>query len=150
MRTFIPCIVVYYYPPARSQSSASSIRSRRKSASSADDDDFFALSDSEVSYSGAIDVDEDSAAELETKAMKSKYKAADALEKKIKAKRPSMKNDNSRGSQNFLMTAAEQRALEKKSDKKEKEDPYAFLADVRDVGLQDCYRYPANNIISLI
>jgi DNA mismatch repair protein MSH6 len=32
-----------------------------------------------------------------------------------------------------LLTAAEQRALEKKTDKKEKEDPFLFLQDIRDV-----------------
>ncbi|KAF8518415.1 DNA mismatch repair protein Msh6 [Hysterangium stoloniferum] len=122
-----PRLITYHHPPARSQSSATSAQSRRKSVSSADEDDFNA---SEVSYSGAIDVDEDSEAELEAKPKKSKYKAADTTEKKTK--RPSMKNGHSGGSQNFLMTAAEQRTLEMKTDKKEKEDPYTFLLDVRD------------------
>ena len=55
-----------------------------------------------------------------------------------KATRPSLKKGGSSekgkpgGSTSFL-TAAEQAALEKKSDKKEKEDPFEFLKDVRDV-----------------
>lgn len=43
------------------------------------------------------------------------------------------KGESETGSQNFLLTAAEQRALEKKSDKKEKDDPFSFLQDIRDV-----------------
>ncbi|KAF8583279.1 DNA mismatch repair protein Msh6 [Ramaria rubella] len=117
---------------ARSKSSASSTSSRPKSVSS-EDHDFIASSDSEFLYAGGIDFDAVSNSDLEPKAAKSKYKPAD---EKQKAKRPPMKSDTGRsadgGSQTFLLTAAEQRALEKKSDKKEKEDPFSFLLDIKD------------------
>lgn len=88
--------------------------------------------DSEISYSGAIDVDIGSGSELESRPAKSKYKPGDGAEKKVK--RPPMKKSESEtGTHNFLLTAAEQRALEKKSDKKEKEDAFQFLQDIRDV-----------------
>jgi DNA mismatch repair protein MSH6 len=86
--------------------------------------------DSEVSYSGAIDVDDDSDLEEQSRPTKSKYKKGDGAERK----RPPLERSGSAAdSHNFLLTAAEQRALEKKSDKKEKEDPFLFLQDIRDV-----------------
>lgn len=117
---------------ARSQGNAGSVRSR-KSVSSVDDDEFIAPSESEVSCSGAIDVD---APESDSKDVpkKSKYKSGDEPEKTIM--RPAMKNRanaSQENGQNFLLTAAEQRALEKKADKKEKEDAFPFLLDIRDV-----------------
>lgn len=88
-----------------------------------------------MSYAGAVDVDLDSASELDGKSVKSKYKPSGDSGK---ARRPPLKKSGSRpsgdgGSQNFLLTAAEQRTLEKKSDKKEKDDPFLFLQDIRDV-----------------
>ena len=89
-----------------------------------------------MSYSGAVDVDLDSASELDANPVKSKYKPSGDCAGK--ARRPPLKKSGSRpagdgGSQNFLLTAAEQRTLEKKSDKKEKDDPFLFLQDIRDV-----------------
>ena len=117
---------------AKSRSTAGSAS---RSASSGDDDDFIVPTDSEVSYSGAIDADAESDSELESKLAKSKYKPGDSAEKK--ARRPAVKKNGlghtDLNGQNFLLTAAEQRALEKKTDKKEKEDSFSFLQDIRDV-----------------
>ena len=54
--------------------------------------------------------------------------------KKTSKARPSLKSGKSSESgSNMFLTAAEQRASEKKTDKKSGEDPFDFLQDVRDV-----------------
>lgn len=56
--------------------------------------------------------------------------------KKKKASRPSLKHSQSSGAASSgasFLTAAEQRALGKKSEKTSTEDPFEFLVDVRDV-----------------
>lgn len=105
----------------RSRSASSSRSSRR----STDDDDF--IVNDEVSESDAMRDDPES--ELEFKTKKSKYKSEDV------PKRPRLKTGvpPSNGSQDFLLTAAEQRTREKKTDKVEKEEPFSFLLDIRDV-----------------
>ncbi|EIW55250.1 DNA mismatch repair protein Msh6 [Trametes versicolor FP-101664 SS1] len=67
--------------------------------------------------SGATD------AESDEEAPKTKKKAA--------ARPPLQKESSSMGGSNFL-TAAEQRALKQKDEKKSTEDPFSFLVDVRD------------------
>ncbi|KIJ46677.1 hypothetical protein M422DRAFT_249838, partial [Sphaerobolus stellatus SS14] len=121
----------------RAQSKASSTRSCR--GSRADDDDFIIPKDSEVSYSGAIDIDAASDFELDDQRIqKSKYKPADEPEKKKSfVKKPTGTKSAATGSQSLMLTVAEQRALEKndkqnKQNKQNKEDFFSFLVDVRD------------------
>ncbi|KIJ46668.1 hypothetical protein M422DRAFT_74879 [Sphaerobolus stellatus SS14] len=115
----------------QAQSKASSTRGCR--GSRADDDDFIVPNDSEVSYSGAIDIDAASDFELDDQHIqKSKYKPADEPEKKKSfVKKPTGTKSAATGSQSLMLTAAEQRALEK-NNKQNKEDFFSFLVDVRD------------------
>ena len=57
--------------------------------------------------------------------------APSAPKRKGKAERPQLKKDGSSGS-NIFLTAAEQRALQQKDDKKSSEDPFSFLVDPKD------------------
>lgn len=106
-----------------SEAEAPALSSRRASSASGRSD--FGSSMTEV----------DSASELSDapKKVKSTKNKTD-----YKPSRPSIKkvgtgeSGKAGGSSSFL-TAAEQAALEKKSEKKEKEDPFDFLKDVRDV-----------------
>lgn len=111
----------YMYYLGRSRSASSSRSSRRLT----DDEDF--VVDDEASELDAMKGDSES--ELELKTQKSKYKPENA------SKHPKVKSGvpPPNGPQDFLLTAAEQRARGKKTDKVEKEEPFSFLLDIRDV-----------------
>ncbi|KAJ7184166.1 hypothetical protein C8R46DRAFT_1063114 [Mycena filopes] len=116
-------------------------RKSRSAASDGDDDDFAELPDSDIetksqkssksasSRSGSShrsatsDVD----SEDEEPVKKSKGKSA---AKKAPVDKSSVATTS--GSQNNFLTRAEQRELDKKTEKKESESPYAFLAEIRD------------------
>ena len=53
--------------------------------------------------------------------------------KKLAASRPTLKPSANSGNGNSFLTAAEQRAQANKNDKKDKDSPFAFLQDPRDV-----------------
>ncbi|KAK7023852.1 DNA mismatch repair protein [Favolaschia claudopus] len=113
---------------------------RKSRASASDDDDFIAPSDSDVevksqksfkstsSRSGssrrsAIS-DDDESDEEPAKKSKSKAPAKKAISDKAA---PAGTSGN-----NSFLTAAERRQLEKKNEKKEAENPYSFLQDIKD------------------
>ncbi|TBU51269.1 DNA mismatch repair protein Msh6 [Dichomitus squalens] len=99
----------------RSSSRASSRRSSHSSALSELDSEF----------------DDD---DLEEPKSKSKVKSKSSTSKKASAPaRPPIKQESSNpGGGSAFLTAAEQRALKQKSDKKAAEDAFSFLLDVRD------------------
>lgn len=76
--------------------------------------------------SGADGISE---SELDPRSKKSKYKT----EKASKGSKLKGVVATPNGPQGFLLTAAEQRAREKKTDKVEKEEAFSFLLDIRDV-----------------
>ncbi|KAF8184994.1 muts domain V-domain-containing protein [Mycena galopus ATCC 62051] len=118
---------------------------KSRSAASDDDDDFIAPSDSDIetksqkssksaaSRSGSSrrsvisDDDDASGDEDEEPVKKSKSKSAAKKATSDKAAAPAATSGNT-----SFLTAAERRELEKKNEKKEAENPYAFLQDIKD------------------
>ncbi|KAJ6500392.1 muts domain V-domain-containing protein [Mycena sanguinolenta] len=119
-------------------------KSGRKSLSAAsDDDDFIAPSDSDIetksqksfksasSRSGSSHrsvASDDYESESEEPVKKSKSKSAAKKATSDKGATPAAAS----GSNPSFLTAAERRELEKKNEKKEGENPYSFLQDIRD------------------
>ncbi|KAG5646336.1 hypothetical protein DXG03_003659 [Asterophora parasitica] len=125
-------------------------RGRKSRSNASDDDDFIAPSDSDVetksikssasrsstsSRRSAVSSEDEFSDAADDDNVKSKSKSKGAAKKTPPAKKSSSAAASaevaSSGSGLFL-TAAERRAQGKKDEKKAAEDPYAFLADVKD------------------
>ncbi|RDB29773.1 DNA mismatch repair protein msh6 [Hypsizygus marmoreus] len=118
-------------------------KARKSRSSASDDDDFIVPSDSDVDAKSIKSSTSRSSASSRRSAVSSDDSSGEEDEPKFKSKStkkkaPAIKKGPSttegastNGGFSFL-TAAEKREQEKKNDKKAAEDPYAFLADVRD------------------
>lgn len=122
------------------------LSAQKSQSASSDDDDFIVPSDSDVETKSVKSSSSRSSASRHAAASSDELSGdtSDGERKQIMSKaRPSAKKGASKskskvgegasatGSFAFL-TAAEQREQDKKNDKKAAEDPYAFLAEIRD------------------
>ncbi|KAJ6618260.1 muts domain V-domain-containing protein [Mycena sp. CBHHK59/15] len=107
----------------------SPIKAGRKSRSAAsdDDDDFIQPSDSDIETKSQKSFKSSSSRSISSRRTDMSDEESDEEETDKKSNTPVA----TAGTRSFL-TAAEQRELGKKNEKKESESPYAFLADIRD------------------